>query len=145
MLFHDVFLFVYAFHVYECKHGLFVNVKLHIYIYFQIGLKLQTMVALAQLQFIIVAFVLKNFNNPKYSHVPTRFAGKCWQTVYIWGLTDIFIEREAREIMHLVTSVCPPVRLSICPLVCALTVEPFDLQASSFAWRSNLTLARMAM
>ncbi len=36
----------------------------------------------------------------------------------------IFIEREARELMHLVASVCP----SICPFVCALKAEPFDLR-----------------
>ncbi len=47
------------------------------------------------------------------------------------------IDREAREIMHLVTSVRP--------LVCALTAELFDLRPSSSAWGSTLTLARLAM
>ncbi len=47
------------------------------------------------------------------------------------------IDREAREIMHLVVSVRP--------FVCALMVEPFDLRPSSFAWRSTLTLARLTM
>ncbi len=37
---------------------------------------------------------------------------------------DIFIDREAREIMYLVASVCP----SVCPSVSTLTAEPFDLQ-----------------
>ncbi len=45
---------------------------------------------------------------------------------------QVFIEHEAREIMHLVASV----RLSVRPFVWALTVEPFDLRPSSFAWRS---------
>ncbi len=34
---------------------------------------------------------------------------------------------------------------SVCPFVCALTAEPFDLRPSSFAWRSTLTLARLTM
>ncbi len=34
-------------------------------------------------------------------------------------------------------SVC----LSVCPFVCDLTVEPFDLRSLSFAWGSTLTLA----
>ncbi len=37
--------------------------------------------------------------------------------------------------------VCP----SVCPFVCALTIEPFDQWPSSFAWRSTFTLARLAM
>ena len=37
----------------------------------------------------------------------------------------IFIDRQAREIMHLVASVC----MSVHPFVCALTLEPFDLRA----------------
>ena len=37
--------------------------------------------------------------------------------------TFIIMDREAREIMYLVVSVCPSVR----PSVCALTAEPFDL------------------
>ena len=37
---------------------------------------------------------------------------------------DIFIKREAREIMYLVASVSP----FVCPPVTALTAEPFDLR-----------------
>ena len=56
------------------------------------------------------------------------------------GFDLIIIDREKREIIAL-GSVC----LSVCPFVCALTTEPFDLRPSSFAWRSTLTLARLAM
>ena len=44
---------------------------------------------------------------------------------------EFIIDRKAREIMHLVTSVC----LS----VCVLTAEPFYLRPSSFAWGPTLT------
>ncbi len=37
---------------------------------------------------------------------------------------QLFIDREAREIMHLVASVCP----FVCLFVCALMAEPFDLR-----------------
>ncbi len=48
--------------------------------------------------------------------------------------SHIVIDCEAREIMHLVASVRP----SVCPFVCALTAELFDLRPSSFAWGSTL-------
>ncbi len=43
--------------------------------------------------------------------------------VFFIARIGIFIDREAREIMHLVASV----RLSVCLFVCALLFEPFDL------------------
>ncbi len=52
----------------------------------------------------------------------------------IHPLIKVIIDREAREIMHLVASV----RLSVC-------LPTFDLRPSYFAWRSTLTLARLAM
>ncbi len=57
---------------------------------------------------------------------------------------NIFIDREAREIMHLVASVCPSVRLSVRPSVrpsvCnALLLEPFDLWPSFLALGLTLT------
>ena len=39
-------------------------------------------------------------------------------------ISNIFIDGEAREIMYLVASVC----LSVCPFVCALMAEPFDVR-----------------
>ena len=52
-------------------------------------------------------------------------------------LLCFIIEHEVREIMHLVASVHP--------FFCALTVEPFNVRPSSFAWRPTLTFARLAM
>ncbi len=40
----------------------------------------------------------------------------------------MFIDREAREIMHLVASVRP----SVCPFVCALTAEQVGLKIEVF-------------
>ncbi len=69
---------------------------------------------------------------------PELTVTNCMQTyLHNKNSEHIFIDREAREIMHLVAGVRP--------FVCALTVEPFDLRPSSFAWMSTLTLARMAM
>ena len=50
---------------------------------------------------------------------------KSWFRPWHAGVSEkVFIDREAREIMHLVASVCPSVRLSVRPSVCnALLLE----------------------
>ena len=52
--------------------------------------------------------------------------------------TTLIIDREAREIMYLVASVCPSVCPSVRPSVRPLTAEPFDLRPwnESF-WRKS--------
>ncbi len=45
-----------------------------------------------------------------------------WQQTY---MSAFIIDHEAREIMHLVPSVCPSVYQSVCLSLCALTTEPF--------------------
>ncbi len=49
---------------------------------------------------------------------------------FISNFVLIFIDREAREIMHLVASVRPSVHLSVRPFVCALTAEPLGVITS---------------
>ncbi len=50
---------------------------------------------------------------------------------------QIVIDREAREIMHLVASVCLSVRPSVCPFVRALMAEPFRGSALPSAAKSK--------
>ena len=47
--------------------------------------------------------------------------------------------------LKVILSILDFLDLSVHPFVCALMVEPFDLRPPSFAWRSTLTLARLAI
>ncbi len=67
-------------------------------------------------------FSSKNFWTQERKCLASVLKIVLWSTSF----SIIFIDREAREIIRLVTSVRPSVRLSVCLFVYALTSESFD-------------------